>query len=154
MFNEAFWYTVAFVTFICIIIDPMKTFLKSLDAQIDDIKKDIEESETMKTTSSILFEKEKSRMDNIDSEVKKTKEEVAGKIAEVMIENSKDLEDSLKKKFEEAEKKIEFLRKNGLISKNYNFLNIVYEVVYKYLEKDKSIIPSDMDYVKNIANIK
>ncbi len=122
MFSDPqFWVAVSFVLFILAIFNPVrKILISSLDIQIKEIKKQINESANIKNEAEKTLSELKSREGEVEKEIQELKMNSEKRIAEIKEISSKKLTEQIEKRKILAENKIEQqLRDTNLSIKNY-----------------------------------
>jgi len=122
MFSDPqFWVAVSFFLFILAIFNPVRKILKSsLDSQISEIKKNIEETENLKNEAHKTLTELETRKNEVQKEIKELKISTENKISELKQSYSKKLADQIEKRKVLAESKIEqFVRETNISVKNF-----------------------------------
>ena len=122
MFSDPqFWVAVSFFLFILAIFNPVRKILKSsLDSQISEIKKNIEETENLKNEAHKTLTELEIRKNEVQKEIKELKISTENKISELKESYSKKLTDQIEKRKVLAESKIEqFVRETNISVKNF-----------------------------------
>ena len=122
MFSDPqFWVAVSFFLFILAIFNPVRKILKSsLDTQISEIKKNIEETENLKNEAHKTLTELETRKNEVQKEIKELKISTENKISELKESYSKKLTDQIEKRKVLAESKIEqFVRETNISVKNF-----------------------------------
>ena len=122
MFSDPqFWVAVSFFLFILAIFNPVRKILKSsLDTQISEIKKNIEETENLKNEAHKTLTELETRKNEVQKEIKDLKLSTENKISELKESYSKKLADQIEKRKVLAESKIEqFVRETNISVKNF-----------------------------------
>ena len=122
MFSDPqFWVAVSFFLFILAIFNPVRKILKSsLDSQISEIKKNIEETESLKNEAHKTLTELETRKNEVQKEIKDLKLSTENKISELKESYSKKLTDQIEKRKVLAESKIEqFIRETNISIKNF-----------------------------------
>ena len=122
MFSDPqFWVAVSFFLFILAIFNPVRKILKSsLDSQISEIKKNIEETENLKNEAHKTLTELETRKNEVQKEIKDLKLSTENKISELKESYSKKLTDQIEKRKVLAESKIEqFIRETNISIKNF-----------------------------------
>ena len=122
MFSDPqFWVAVSFFLFILAIFNPVRKILKSsLDTQISEIKKNIEETENLKNEAHKTLTELEIRKNEVQKEIKELKISTENKISELKESYSKKLTDQIEKRKALAESKIEqFVRETNISVKNF-----------------------------------
>ena len=122
MFSDPqFWVAVSFFLFILAIFNPVRKILKSsLDSQISEIKKNIEETENLKNEAHKTLTELETRKNEVQKEIKELKISTENKISELKESYSKKLTDQIEKRKVLAESKIEqFVRETNISIKNF-----------------------------------
>ena len=122
MFSDPqFWVAVSFFLFILAIFNPVRKILKSsLDSQISEIKKNIEETESLKNEAHKTLTELETRKNEVQKEIKELKISTENKISELKESYSKKLTDQIEKRKVLAESKIEqFVRETNISVKNF-----------------------------------
>ena len=122
MFSDPqFWVAVSFFLFILAIFNPVRKILKSsLDSQISEIKKNIEETENLKNEAHKTLTELETRKNEVQKEIKDLKLSTENKISELKESYSKKLADQIEKRKVLAESKIEqFVREINISVKNF-----------------------------------
>ena len=122
MFSDPqFWVAVSFFLFILAIFNPVRKILKSsLDTQISEIKKNIEETENLKNEAHKTLTELETRKNEVQKEIKDLKLSTENKISELKESYSKKLTDQIEKRKVLAESKIEqFIRETNISIKNF-----------------------------------
>ena len=122
MFSDPqFWVAVSFFLFILAIFNPVRKILKSsLDTQISEIKKNIEETEILKNEAQKTLTELETRKNEVQKEIKDLKLSTENKISELKESYSKKLTDQIEKRKVLAESKIEqFIRETNISIKNF-----------------------------------
>ena len=122
MFSDPqFWVAVSFFLFILAIFNPVRKILKSsLDSQISEIKKNIEETENLKNEAHKTLTELETRKNEVQKEIKELKISTENKISELKESYSKKLTDQIEKRKVLAESKIEqFVRETNISVKNF-----------------------------------
>ena len=122
MFSDPqFWVAVSFFLFILAIFNPVRKILKSsLDTQISEIKKNIEETENLKNEAHKTLTELETRKNEVQKEIKELKISTENKISELKQSYSKKLADQIEKRKVLAESKIEqFVRETNISIKNF-----------------------------------
>ena len=122
MFSDPqFWVAVSFFLFILAIFNPVRKILKSsLDSQISEIKKNIEETENLKNEAHKTLTELETRKNEVQKEIKDLELSTENKISELKESYSKKLEDQIEKRKVLAESKIEqFVREINISVKNF-----------------------------------
>ena len=122
MFSDPqFWVAVSFFLFILAIFNPVRKILKSsLDSQISEIKKNIEETESLKNEAHKTLTELETRKNEVQKEIKELKISTENKISELKESYSKKLTDQIEKRKVLAESKIEqFIRETNISIKNF-----------------------------------
>ena len=122
MFSDPqFWVAVSFFLFILAIFNPVRKILKSsLDSQISEIKKNIEETENLKNEAHKTLTELETRKNEVQKEIKDLKLSTENKISELKESYSKKLADQIEKRKVLAESKIEqFVRETNISVKNF-----------------------------------
>jgi len=122
MFSDPqFWVAVSFFLFILAIFNPVRKILKSsLDSQISEIKKNIEETENLKNEAHKTLTELETRKNEVQKEIKELKISTENKISELKESYSKKLADQIEKRKVLAESKIEqFVRETNISVKNF-----------------------------------
>ena len=122
MFSDPqFWVAVSFFLFILAIFNPVRKILKSsLDSQISEIKKNIEETENLKNEAHKTLTELETRKNEVQKEIKELKISTENKISELKESYSKKLTDQIEKRKVLAESKIEqFIRETNISIKNF-----------------------------------
>ena len=122
MFSDPqFWVAVSFFLFILAIFNPVRKILKSsLDTQISEIKKNIEETENLKNEAHKTLTELETRKNEVQKEIKELKISTENKISELKQSYSKKLADQIEKRKVLAESKIEqFVRETNISVKNF-----------------------------------
>ena len=122
MFSDPqFWVAVSFFLFILAIFNPVRKILKSsLDSQISEIKKNIEETENLKNEAHKTLTELETRKNEVQKEIKELKISTENKISELKESYSKKLADQIEKRKVLAESKIEqFVRETNISIKNF-----------------------------------
>ena len=122
MFSDPqFWVAVSFFLFILAVFNPVRKILKSsLDTQISEIKKNIEETENLKNEAHKTLTELETRKNEVQKEIKDLKLSTENKISELKESYSKKLTDQIEKRKVLAESKIEqFIRETNISIKNF-----------------------------------
>ena len=122
MFSDPqFWVAVSFFLFILAIFNPVRKILKSsLDSQISEIKKNIEETESLKNEAHKTLTELETRKNEVQKEIKELKISTENKISELKQSYSKKLADQIERRKVLAESKIEqFVRETNISIKNF-----------------------------------
>ena len=122
MFSDPqFWVAVSFFLFILAVFNPVRKILKSsLDTQISEIKKNIEETESLKNEAHKTLTELETRKNEVQKEIKELKISTENKISELKESYSKKLTDQIEKRKVLAESKIEqFVRETNISVKNF-----------------------------------
>ena len=158
MFSDPqFWVAVSFFLFILAIFNPVRKILKSsLDTQISEIKKNIEETENLKNEAHKTLTELETRKNEVQKEIKDLKLSTENKISELKESYSKKLTDQIEKRKVLAESKIEqFIRETNISIKNFisnSAIEATTSILNKNLSSDKK---SDLinDSIKELNSV-
>ena len=122
MFSDPqFWVAVSFFLFIAAIFNPVRKMLASnLDAQINEIKLKIKESEDLKSEAEKTLKELKTRESEVEKEINNLIKNSESKINQLKEQSSIKLSEQIDKRKILAENKInQILRDTNLYVKNY-----------------------------------
>ena len=119
--DPQFGVAVSFILFIAAIFNPVrKILISSLDGQINEIKKKIDESENIKNEAQKTLSELKKREQEVEKEIKTLSDNAASKIVELEEQSKQKLKDQIEKRKILAENKIDQLVRDANVSiKNY-----------------------------------
>ena len=158
MFSDPqFWVAVSFFLFILAIFNPVRKILtSSLDSQISDIKKKVDEAENIKNDAQNTLSELKSRESEVGKEINQLKIDSDKKITELKELSSKKLSEQIEKRKLLAENKIEqFIRDTNLSIKNHisnAAIQATIHILNNNLSSDKKseLINDSIDELKNV----
>ena len=115
MFSDPqFWVAVAFFTFIAVIFNPIRKILtNNLDAQIKDIKKNIDEAENLKNETQTTLSEIKKRQNDVQIEIQDINSEAEKKVKQLEEKAESKLKDQIAKRQVLAEAKIDQLTRDA-----------------------------------------
>lgn len=152
--DSSFWVLIAFVVFVIIANKyAKKPILAILDKRSDEIRKEIEEAETLKREAQSLLseyqQKHRDAMSEAEQIVEKAKEYAASYEKEAKIE----LEESLKRRRLQAEAKIELAKEKAIQDIREKIIDLSTYAAKDLLEKNMKGKASDKLIEDAIENI-
>ncbi len=115
MFSDPqFWVAVAFIAFIAAIFNPVRKILtSSLDAQIKDIRNNIDEAENLKNETQTTLSEIKKRQNDVQIEIQDIHKDAEKKVKQLEVNAEAKLKDQVAKRQILAEAKIDQLTRDA-----------------------------------------
>jgi len=115
MFSDPqFWVAVAFVAFIAAIFNPVRKILtSSLDAQIKDIRNNIDEAENLKNETQTTLSEIKKRQNDVQIEIQDIHKDAEKKVKQLEVNAEEKLKGQVAKRQILAEAKIDQLTRDA-----------------------------------------
>ena len=115
MFSDPqFWVAVAFVAFIAAIFNPVRKILtSSLDAQIKDIRNNIDEAENLKNETQTTLSEIKKRQNDVQIEIQDIHKDAEKKVKQLEVNAEAKLKDQVAKRQILVEAKIDQLTRDA-----------------------------------------
>ena len=153
MFSDPqFWVAISFILFVLAIFKPVKNMLTtSLDAQINEIKNKISESENIKLEAQNTLSELKKRENEVQTEIDKLKDGSDEKIKLLRKSSETKLKEEINKRIQMSENKInQLVRDSNLLIKDHiteNSIKLASEILIQNINdiKGKDLITKSIE---------
>ncbi len=153
MFSDPqFWVAISFILFVLAIFKPVKNMLTtSLDAQINEIKNKISESENIKLEAQNTLSELKKRENEVQTEIDKLKDGSDEKIKLLRKSSETKLKEEINKRIQMSENKInQLVRDSNMLIKDHiteNSIKLASEILIQNINdiKGKDLITKSIE---------
>lgn len=163
--DENFWIAISFITFLYFAYKPIKkSIVNSLDSKINDIKRNLAETERVKSETKLLLIETKEEMKNFEKHKGQIISKAKDSIQRLIEKRTKEIEIDLDRKRKVSDELIESKKskvseelknefavtvistvKNYLIESNNNYVNDE-EIINKFLNRNDNLDKKTKDY--------
>ncbi len=147
--DENFWVAVSFLIFLYFAYKPVRNaIISSLDKKIEDIKKNLAESEKLKSDAKILLDEIQDEMNNFEKYKEHILQNAKSSTDRLIEQKSKEMDIFLSRKKDSALRMIENEQAKAADKLKGEFTEQVITIVRSYLIETKNNSVSDSEIVK------
>lgn len=153
--DESFWIAVSFVIFLYFLYKPIRNaILRVLDTKIQETKKDLAESEKLKTDAKLLLDEIEKEMQHFDEYKRQVMRRAEDSTSRLIAIKTKEMELMLARQRDSAINSIENEKSKAADKLRDEFTDKVIKLVRSYLIETKNNNISDSEIITNFINKK
>ena len=148
-FDESFWVAFCFVLFIVLVYKPIKkAIINSLDARIEEIKRNLEQAQKLKDDARIILEHIELEMQHFEDRKRRIIESAENSTNSLIKTKTKEIDLSINRTRDSATKSIQNMKTKATHDLKEEFTDHVMRLTRDYLEESKNNSVKDEDLLK------
>lgn len=153
--DESFWIAVCFVIFIVLTYRPIKkAIINSLDSRIDEIKKNMEQTQKLRDDARIILEQIELEMKSFESREQAILESAESSTSRMVESKTKEIDMQISRMRDSAEKSIGTIKAKASRELKDEFTDHVMTLVRTYLAKSDNNSTGTEEIINNLIGQK